>query len=90
MPPDRKEGSIVYQKGRRLWPDLDFYATDHQDYSDLGAFRSAIHKAVLRGGKSRDVVSYVHGQNNSFSDGVYRLAQFDHDLNFDEVTIHYS
>ena len=33
---------------------------------------------------------YVHGYNNSFSDGVLRLAQLSRDFEFDGVGVHYA
>ena len=43
-----------------------------------------------RRGTGGEAIIYVHGFNNTFADGVYRIAQLSHDFGFDGVAVHYS
>ena len=51
----------------------------------------AIQRAFARDKRGdRDAVIYVHGFNNTFSEGLYRIAQLSKDLDMPGVTAHYS
>ena len=38
----------------------------------------------------RRALIFVHGFNNTFAEGLYRIAQLSHDLDLPRVTVHYS
>jgi esterase/lipase superfamily enzyme len=41
-------------------------------------------------GPRRRALIFVHGFNNTFAEGLYRIAQLSHDLDLPSVTVHYS
>lgn len=89
VPPDRKLGDISWPpRHGRPDPRRHFLTTAANDYADAAAFRRDLAKAVARNGG--DVVVFVHGYNNNFSEGLYRVAQFSHDLDLPGVVVHYS
>ncbi len=91
VPPGREVGDITFP-GRRA-PDAtrDFLTTSALSIADAPAFRSDL-SAALRARKpgDRDAVIFVHGFNNTFAEGLYRLAQLSHDLELPGVAVHYS
>ena len=40
--------------------------------------------------QDREVLLFVHGYNNNFAEGVYRVAQFSHDLEIPGAVVHYA
>jgi esterase/lipase superfamily enzyme len=91
VPPDREVGDITFP-GRRA-PDAtrDFLTTSADVIADAPTFRDDL-AAALRARKpgDRDAVIFVHGFNNTFAEGLYRLAQLSHDLKLPGVAVHYS
>ncbi len=92
VPPNREAGDITFP-GRRGAPDpaTDFLTTAHlvtPDATDFEADLRATLRARPAGG--REAVIYVHGFNNTFAEGLYRLAQLSHDLELPGVPVHYS
>ena len=92
IPPVRKAGEITWPKDH-LNPDpaTDFLTTAARAYPDPGPFRTDL-AAALSGQRrgQREAVIYVHGFNNTFSEGLYRIAQLSHDLEMPGVAVHYS
>ncbi len=92
VPPDRKAGEISFPRpGRPVDPRTQFLTTEAVVYDAPGAFQSDLSGALRsdRAGKG-DAVVYVHGFNNTFAEGIYRMAQLSHDVNSPAVTLHYS
>lgn len=92
IPPDRKPGSITYPR-RRAKPDpnKDFVTTSQVLYPGEPAFRrdlQVVLQSRRRGG--REATVFVHGYNNTFAEGVYRIAQLSHDLDLPGVAMHYA
>ena len=92
VPPERELGAISFP-GRAKTPDprKHFLTVEQELYKDSKAFRSRLADALQdqpRG--KREVVIYVHGFNNTFAEGLYRIAQLSHDLDMPGVTLHYS
>ena len=90
VPPDREPGTVTLARDP-IDPDLQFFATDSAQFATEAAFRTALSRAVRsqpRG--SRDLVVYVHGFNNTFADGVVRIAQLSSDLQIPGIAVHYS
>lgn len=92
IPPDRTVGKITWPaKGSAPDPVKDFVALDQVIYDGSSTFRSELRAALHRKPTtSRDAVIFVHGFNNTFAEGTYRLAQLGHDLNVQGVLVHYS
>ena len=92
IPPDRKPGEIDWPaKNRKPDPLKQFVALDQVIYDGAADFRADLHKALsaLPNGR-REAVVFVHGFNNTFAEGAYRLAQLGHDLKVEGVLVHYS
>jgi esterase/lipase superfamily enzyme len=92
VPPDREPGQIKWpKKGREADPRTDFVATDQVIFSDAASFRKDLSQS-MRSEKSskRQALIFVHGFNNTFAEGAYRIAQLSYDLDLPRVTVHYS
>jgi len=92
VPPERKLGSITFpRRGGKPDPAKDFLTTEQLIHPNAATFQKDLSTALssLPRGK-RDAVIYVHGFNNTFAEGLYRIAQLSHDLNMPGVTLHYS
>lgn len=60
-------------------------------YPDARSFEHDLHRAILAKPRSqRTVIIFVHGFNNTFAEGLYRMAQLVHDLEMPGVAVHYS
>jgi esterase/lipase superfamily enzyme len=95
IPPQRQPGSITWPRGgERPDPDRHFLTLGGVVYPDAAGFRQdmarALQRSVTGGRQSREAVIYIHGFNNNFAEGVYRIAQLTHDLDVPGVPVHYS
>ncbi|MGL6211081.1 MAG: alpha/beta hydrolase [Paracoccaceae bacterium] len=89
VPPDRKPGSITYPRpGSTPDPNEDFLTTAAVLYPGEPAFRRDVGQALQKQG--REATIFVHGYNNTFAEGVYRIAQLSHDLELPGVHMHYA
>ena len=77
IPPERTPGSITFpRRGKKANPTQDFLTTSEVFYPGETGFRrdlTAALRAERRGG--REATIFVHGYNNTFAEGVYRIAQ---------------
>jgi esterase/lipase superfamily enzyme len=92
IPPMHSLGQITWPaKGRAPDPATDFLTTDVVPFDDAGAFRADL-RATLAAlpPAQREVTVFTHGFNNTFAEGLYRVAQMANDLEFRGVTVHYS
>lgn len=90
IPPGHDGGKIRYNH-HVAQPNTYFTFTHRTDYADDRAFSGAIKKALIQQKPGeRDVMLYVHGYNNSFSDGVFRTVQLMHDFKLPGIGVHYS
>ncbi|AGT10467.1 alpha/beta hydrolase [Paracoccus aminophilus] len=92
VPPERKLGSITYPKeGKAPNPYTDFLVTQRLDYATPLAFRQAVRSELMKQPAAhRDAVIFVHGYNNTFAEGVYRFAQFSHDMKMPGAQLHFA
>lgn len=89
VPPDRKLGDIVWPpRHGRPNPEKHFLTTAAMSFPAAAPFRGDLAKALAANGG--EAVIFVHGYNNNFSEGLYRIAQFAHDLELPGVVLHYS
>lgn len=88
IPPDREVGEIKYGKPRNPNVTTDFLTTNPVLFSGDADFRSDLRAALSTNG--REAVIFVHGFNNTFTEGLYRIAQLHHDLEVPGVAVHYS
>ena len=92
VPPDRAPGTLTWPRaGAQPDPRRHFIALDERIYPDATGFRAGLAEAmrVNRRGQ-REVVVFVHGFNTNYAEGVYRVAQLAHDLQFPGTTVHFS
>ncbi|MDJ1009439.1 MAG: alpha/beta fold hydrolase [Paracoccaceae bacterium] len=90
VPPDRGSGTVT-APAPPIDPTTQFVATEAVTYAGGDAFRRDLARALRsRPRGEREVVVYVHGFNNTFSDGVLRIAQLSHDLELPGVAVHFS
>lgn len=92
IPPVREPGQIVWpKKGRAPDPQTEFLTESQTVFPDAAAFRRNL-RAEMRSEprNPRQALIFVHGFNNTFAEGVYRIAQLSHDLDLPRVTVHYS
>ena len=92
VPPNREIGDIGFvPRGRGPNPAVDFLTTQAVQLSGDGAFRAGLSAALrTRPRGERTAIIFVHGFNNTFAEGLYRLAQLSHDLDLPGVPVHYS
>jgi esterase/lipase superfamily enzyme len=89
VPPDRNLGEINWPpRHGRANPRTDFLTTDQVVYQADATFRSDLKAQLAASGG--EAVIFVHGYNNNFSEGVYRVAQFAHDLQLPGAVVHYA
>jgi esterase/lipase superfamily enzyme len=73
IPPNRKEGEIVWPRGGRPDAATSFAATRFETIPSENA-RGALAKSMQRSG-SRHVLVFVHGYNTRFDEAAFRFAQ---------------
>lgn len=89
IPPNRELGEINWPPRQgKADPKRHFLTTDEIVYQTDDAFRDALHDELAATGG--EAVIFVHGYNNNFSEGVYRIAQFAHDLKISGAIVHYA
>ena len=88
IPPQREVGEIKYPSPRRPNVTTDFLTTGQRIYSADSDFRRDLRQALEQNG--REAIIFVHGFNNTFTEGLYRIAQLRHDLEVPGVALHYS
>lgn len=88
IPPDRAPGAIKYPKRKKLDALTDFLTTAQVQYPTEAGFRGDLAKALGR--HENEAIIFVHGFNNTFTEGLYRIAQLHHDLKLPGVAVHYS
>lgn len=89
VPPERKLGSIDWPpKHGKPDPRRHYLTTAAKSYPQTAAFRKDLAADLRRNGG--EAVIFVHGYNNNFSEGLYRVAQLSHDLEIPGVEVHYS
>ena len=89
VPPDRQSGEIKWPpKSGKIDPMSQFLTTDERVYDTKAAFRSDLSEALRA--KNNEAIIFIHGFNNTFSEGLYRIAQLSNDLELPGVVAHYS
>lgn len=92
VPPERKPGTIKFpEKNKKPNPSTDFVTTQRLAYPSRESFRQAVRQQLRsRTERSEDAVIFVHGYNNTFAEGLYRFAQFAHDLDMPGTYMHFA
>jgi len=90
IPEERVLGSIPISY-RKPEPGKHFVMTNSRAIDGREAFRRDLTRQMASlPASERDITIFVHGYNNSFSDGVYRSAQLAHDFELAGVSLHFS
>jgi len=90
IPPTHKLGEINWPNTPPN-PQKDFLVTKEDRFQSSSQFASALSRSLrTRKQSQREVVIFVHGFNNNFAEGLYRMAQLSHDFELAQPTIHYS
>lgn len=90
VPPQHKTGAIEWPR-KHPDPEKSFLTTDIDHYTNAQSFTADLAKSLRSRPKGqREVVLFVHGFNNTFSEGMYRLAQLSNDMDLPNPTVHYS
>ena len=89
IPPEREPGEISWPPTQgRPNPKTDFLTSARTDFAGEPQFRADLAKSLARTGG--EAVVFVHGFNNTFAEGTYRIAQMAHDLELPGTVVHYS
>jgi esterase/lipase superfamily enzyme len=90
IPPIHKAGQIEWPNAKPD-PQKHFLLASTATYQDGAGMRAGLNKVLAKKDpKDRAVIIFVHGFNNRFSDGLYRIAQMSHDLGLPGVAVTYS
>ena len=89
IPPERTVGQINWPTfGRGADPRTDFVTTAEEVYQTPNAFQGDLRRQLAA--TNGEAVIFVHGYNTNFAEGVYRIAQFAHDLKLPDTVVLYS
>lgn len=89
VPPTRKVGEIKWPpRHGKINAQTQFLTADQVNYQTEAFFRADLKKQLATNGG--EAVIFVHGYNNNFAEGVYRVAQFAHDLKLPGAVVHYA
>lgn len=91
IPKNREPGSIEWPGHQKPDPEKHFLVDNFQHIPSAEAFKAALKTDLrTRRKEGRTALIFVHGFNNKFSEGLYRLAQMDQDFGFPFLSVHYS
>jgi esterase/lipase superfamily enzyme len=92
IPPVREVGRIEWPgKNGKIDPETQFLTTGATVFETPEGFRQNLAREFRKmpAGK-RSATIFVHGFNNTFAEGLYRLAQLANDLDVPKQIVHYS
>lgn len=89
VPPERTLGDISWpQRGATGNPKTQFLTTAAKVYPLAEDFRADLRRQLAA--KNGEAVIFIHGYNINFAEGLYRVAQFTHDLELPGVAVQYA
>lgn len=90
VPPAHEVGQIEWPR-HKADPARYFVASAEERLETTTDFTAALAQNLraLPPGE-REVVVFVHGYNNNFAEGMYRLVQLTHDFKLTNTAVHYS
>lgn len=90
VPPERQTGQVRAGFGDPQ-PRSQFTVAARDDLDSKAAFIARVREDLRqKPANQREITLFVHGYNNSFLDGAYRMAQLYHDLALPGVPVHFS
>lgn len=91
IPPERDQGEIPRSFATTPNPQKHLTITKRQDHQNSASFSKEIQRSLSSlPADERDVMIYVHGYNNTFTDGVFRSAQMQADFQTPGALVHFS
>lgn len=91
IPETREPGEINWPGRATPDPAQHFLVDNYEQFADQRSFQNALSREVRsRRGEGRTAAVFVHGFNNRFSEGLYRFAQLNEDLDLPFLPVHYS
>jgi len=91
IPETREPGEINWPQRATPDPAKHFLVDNYERFASKTAFEAAMSRALRgRRGEERTATVFVHGFNNRFSEGLYRFAQLNADLDLPFLPVHYS
>ena len=89
IPPQRNLGEINWPpRGATPNSKKHFITAKQVLFAGEPDFRNDLKRSLQDNGG--EAVIFVHGYNNNFSEGLYRVAQFAHDLELPGTVVHYA
>lgn len=90
VPPKRQPGVTRSNPGNPN-PERHFVVADQDSLANQAAFKTALRQELrqLPAGE-REITLFVHGYNTSYAEGLFRLAQVQHDLQTPGVPVLFS
>jgi len=89
VPPGHQPGELAYPvKGRKPDPSKDFAVAKAQSFDQPAAFRADLRRSLVN--SRGEAVVFVHGFNNTFAEGLYRVAQMGEDFDLPETLVYYA
>lgn len=89
VPPDRQLGEITWpRRGQTPDPAKQFVTVSQEVYRATTQFRADLRRQLAK--TNGEAVIFIHGYNTNFAEGVYRVAQFAHDLELPGTVVLYS
>ncbi|QTN37102.1 alpha/beta hydrolase [Cognatishimia activa] len=90
VPPSHEAGR-TQTNARNPNPERDFVIAAQTELRSKPTFQSELRKSLAsHPSADRDVTLFVHGYNTSYSEGLFRLAQVDHDMQPPGVSVLFS
>lgn len=90
IPPSHKPGTLRIAR-HQPDPARHFTIARQTEFPSGSGFLAGLRRDISKlPPDERDVMIYVHGYNNSFSDSVFRVAQLDHDFAIPGISVAYS
>ncbi len=89
VPPDREVGTIRYpRRGATPDPRTDFLTIGRTIFASEADFRRNLRMDIRQEGNEATI--FVHGYNNNFAEGLYRIAQLAADLDLPGEAVHFA
>jgi esterase/lipase superfamily enzyme len=89
VPTVREPGEITWPRaGRPPDPATDFVTVGSMIFDRDRDFRRALAQAIRR--EDGEATIFVHGYNNNFAEGLYRVAQLSSDIDLPGETVQYA
>ena len=90
VPPQHRAGQIEYPNAQPD-PYKHFLTTRKTRLDGAPGFRQSLKRSLSRLPRNeRETVVFVHGFNNTMTEGTYRTVQLVHDFKLEGVAVHYS